>query len=180
MTAYSVAASFSFMPSLGGLFQALAHQLLAVESSLPVAAEALDEFRIFGLLLPVEILQLAADFDHARKTRAVFGAELRLFLLQVAAARVNLLAEARWQSWRLSACRRGSEAITISGSPCEAARYSASPRMRSVVAATSWRPSSSISSSAAAVLGFAWLAVGLHLRRAHDAVLRLRKSARRC
>jgi hypothetical protein len=75
------------MPFAGGLLQAFAHQLLAIESGLPVAAEALDELRVFRLLLPVEILQLAADFDHARKAGAVFGAELGLFLLQIAAPR---------------------------------------------------------------------------------------------
>ena len=42
-----------------------------------------------------------------------------------------------------------------------------------MVAATSWRLSSSISSSARAVFGFAGLAVGQHLRRADDAVLAL-------
>ena len=78
---------------VGRLLQALAHQLLAIERGLPVAAEALDQFGVLGLFLPVEILQLAANFDDAGKAGAVFGAELGLFLLQIAAAGVNLLQE---------------------------------------------------------------------------------------
>ena len=77
----------------GDLLQALAHQLLAVEGGLPVAAKALDELGVFGLLLAVEILQLAADFNDAGKAGAVFGAELCLFLLEIAAPGVNLLQE---------------------------------------------------------------------------------------
>ncbi len=73
------------------MFQALADQLLAIEGGLPVAAEALDKFGVLGLFLSVEILQLAADLDDAGKAGAVLGAELGLFLFEIAAAGVNLL-----------------------------------------------------------------------------------------
>ncbi len=86
----------------GSLLQAVAHHLLAIESGLPVAAKALDQFCVFGLLLPVEILQLAADFNDARKAGAVLGAELGLFLLQIAAAGVNLLEK---RSGEVGACQ---------------------------------------------------------------------------
>ena len=77
----------------GRLLEVVAHQLLAIDGGLPVAAEACDEFGVFGLFLPVEILELAADFDDARKAGPVFGAELGLFLLQIAAPGVNLIEE---------------------------------------------------------------------------------------
>ena len=156
----------------GRLLQALAHQLLAIESGLPVAAEAFDQFRVLGLLLPVEILQLAANFDDARKAGAVFGAELGLFLLQVAAAGVNLLQE-RGGKVGVSACRRGSAAMTISGSPCEAARYSASAK--NAVGGGGHKLAAELVDleQGRAVFGFAGLAVGQNLRRAHNAVLRL-------
>ena len=124
------------MPSAVTCARLLPRQLFAIGSRLPVAVEAVDEFGVFFLLLAVEILQLPADFDIARKVGAVFGAELRRFLLKIAAARMDLL---KGGGGKIAAFgrRRGSAAMTRSGSPCDAARYSASARMRSVVAATS-------------------------------------------
>ena len=46
---------------------------------------------VLGLLLPVEILQLAANLDDAGKVWAVLDAELGLFLFEFAAAGLNLL-----------------------------------------------------------------------------------------
>ncbi len=155
----------------GGLFQALAHQLFAVQRSLPVAAESLNEFRVFRLLLPIEILQLTANLNHARKIGAMFGAELGLFLLQIAAAGVNLLEERGGKvALRLQARIAGDHHLRVA---LRGGRYSASLRMRSVVAATSWRLNSSISKQSRRVLGFPLLPIGLHLGRAHDAVLHL-------
>lgn len=75
----------------------------------------------------------------------MFGAELGLLLFQFAAAGVYLLQERRRKIAAFGLQMR-SDAITSSGSPCEAALYSASRRMRSVVTAANCRPNSSISS----------------------------------
>ncbi len=145
--------------------------MLAVESGLPVAAEALDEFRVFSLLLPVEILQLTADFNHARKAGAVFGAELRLFLLQIAAAGVNLLEERGGKVGVLSLQARicGDHHLRVAlrggailGFAEDAVGGGGNKLAAELVDFHQSR----------GVLGFAGLAVGLHLGRAHDAVLR--------
>ena len=75
----------------GRVFKILADQLLAVDGHLPCAAEALHQPGILGLLLPLQILQLAANLDDAGKVGAVLDVELSLFLFELAALGVNLL-----------------------------------------------------------------------------------------
>src|ERR1035438_2110773 len=106
--------------------------------------KSLHKFCVLGLLLPVQILQLASNLYHARKVLAMFGAQLGPFLIKVAAPRMNLL-QCRGPKLPSAVCRRGSEAIPSSGSPLDAARYSASRKMRSEVAETNCRLNSSIS-----------------------------------
>ena len=77
----------------GAFLQALLHQLLAIHRRLPGAPEAIHQLGVFGLLLPVQIQQFAANLHHPGKVRTVFRTQLRLFQLQFAAARVNLLQE---------------------------------------------------------------------------------------
>ena len=64
----------------GRLFQTPANHLLAIDRSLPRAAEALLERGVLGLFLPVKILKLASNLNHPRKVPAVFRAQLRPFL----------------------------------------------------------------------------------------------------
>ncbi len=64
--------------------------LLAVDSRLPCAAKPFLELGVFHLHLPVEVLQLLPDLEHAGKVRTAFQAQLRLLLLQFAVARMHL------------------------------------------------------------------------------------------
>ena len=111
------------------------------------------------------------NLHHARKIRPVLGAELRLLLLQIAAARVNLLQQRGRKVRRSRLCRRGSAAITSSGSPL--------PRRDTRLRAECgrwWRPptagparrSPAASSCARSRRAARWPCVS---GRAHDAVL---------
>ena len=75
----------------GVLVQAFSRQLLTIGSRLPCAPELIHKFGVFGRDLPVEILQLAANLHHPGKVRPVLDAQLRLFLVQLAVAGMELL-----------------------------------------------------------------------------------------
>ncbi len=132
--------------------------------------EAFDKFRVLGLFLPVEILQLAANFDDAGKARTVLGAELSLFLLKIATPGVNLLekggCEARVVSLQVwigcndclritlrsgAILRFGENSIRCRGNELAAEQVDLKQRRT--------------------VLGFSGLAVRHNPRCAHDAVL---------
>ena len=72
--------------------------MLTIGSRLPCAAELFDQLRVFGRDLPVEVLQLAANLHHAGKVRPMFDAQLRLLLVQLAVAGMELLQQAQSQS----------------------------------------------------------------------------------
>ena len=75
----------------GQLREVFAHQLLAVGSRLPCAAESLHQLGVLGLFLLVQILQQPVNLHHAGKVWTMLDAELGLFLFQIALAGVNLL-----------------------------------------------------------------------------------------
>ncbi len=115
---------------------------------------------------------MAADFDDAGKAGPVFGAELGLFLLQIAAARMKLIEErgGKVGIWRLQARIGGDYHLRIAlrggailGFAEDAIGSGGDQLAAQLVDLKESR----------GVLGFTGLAVGPHLRCAQNAVLRL-------
>ena len=74
----------------GALLESLPHQALMICGRHPGSAQLLPETRAAGFELPVDVLHLLVNFEHAREVGAAFDAELGKLLLEAAPLGVKL------------------------------------------------------------------------------------------
>ena len=79
-----------FLAFADELGESLADQAFVVFCGNPGGAELLAQAGLVRVQLPVEVLKLLADFQHAREVRSALDAELGQFLFELAVARMEL------------------------------------------------------------------------------------------